>query len=101
MRYGSDLELVFLHECGGTTSTGMDHQEWFAHLTQRLISALGALLEERRLHTVDTRLRPSGSQGLLVISYQAFEEYVLPARENTPKATNSPWRADWTSAATS
>ena len=75
MRYGSDLELVFLYECDGTTSTGMDHQEWFARLTQRLISALGALLEEGRLYTVDTRLRPSGSQGLLVTSYRAFEDY--------------------------
>jgi [glutamine synthetase] adenylyltransferase / [glutamine synthetase]-adenylyl-L-tyrosine phosphorylase len=75
MRYGSDLELVFLYERDGTTSTGMDHQEWFARLAQRLIGALGALLEEGRLYTVDTRLRPSGSQGLLVTSYRAFEEY--------------------------
>ena len=75
MRYGSDLELVFLYECEGTTDAGMDHQEWFARLAQRLISALGALLEEGRLYTVDTRLRPSGSQGLLVVSYRAFEEY--------------------------
>jgi glutamate-ammonia-ligase adenylyltransferase len=104
MRYGSDLELVFLYECEGTTSTGMDYQEWFARLTQRLLSALGALLDEGRLYTVDTRLRPSGSQGLLVTSYRAFEDYhreqaapwervallrgrpayVLPAREDNP-----------------
>jgi glutamate-ammonia-ligase adenylyltransferase len=75
MRYGSDMELVFLYERDGTTSAGTDHQEWFARLAQRLISALGALLEEGRLYTVDTRLRPSGSQGLLVTSYRAFEEY--------------------------
>jgi [glutamine synthetase] adenylyltransferase / [glutamine synthetase]-adenylyl-L-tyrosine phosphorylase len=75
MRYGSDLELVFLYEQEGTTATGMDHQEWFARLAKRLISALGALLEEGRLYTVDTRLRPSGSQGLLVTSYRAFAEY--------------------------
>ena len=75
MRYGSDLELVFLYERDGTTRVGMEHQEWFARLTQRLISALGALLEEGRLYTVDTRLRPSGSQGLLVTSYRAFESY--------------------------
>jgi glutamate-ammonia-ligase adenylyltransferase len=75
MRYGSDLELVFLYERDGTTSKGLDYQEWFARLTQRLINALGVLLEEGRLYTVDTRLRPSGSQGLLVTSYQAFESY--------------------------
>ena len=75
MRYGSDLELVFLYEREGTTAAGVEHQEWFARLAQRLISALGALLEEGRLYTVDTRLRPSGSQGLLVTSYRAFAEY--------------------------
>lgn len=75
MRYGSDLELVFLYESEGATSQGMDHQEWFARLAQRLIGALGALLEEGRLYTVDTRLRPSGSQGLLVTSYRSFEAY--------------------------
>jgi glutamate-ammonia-ligase adenylyltransferase len=75
MRYGSDLELVFVYEREGTTEAGLDHQEWFARLAQRLIGALGALMEEGRLYTVDTRLRPSGSQGLLVTSYRAFAEY--------------------------
>ncbi|MGD0837683.1 MAG: bifunctional [glutamate--ammonia ligase]-adenylyl-L-tyrosine phosphorylase/[glutamate--ammonia-ligase] adenylyltransferase [Polyangia bacterium] len=75
MRYGSDLELVFLYENDGVTDKGVDHQEWFARLAQRLLSALGDLLEEGRLYIVDTRLRPSGSQGLLVTSYRAFAEY--------------------------
>ena len=75
MRYGSDLELVFLYEREGTTDKGVEHQEWFGRMAQRLLGALGALLEEGRLYVVDTRLRPSGSQGLLVTSYRAFEEY--------------------------
>jgi glutamate-ammonia-ligase adenylyltransferase len=75
MRYGSDLELVFLYQREGTTDKGVDHQEWFARLAQRLLSALGALLDEGRLYVVDTRLRPSGAQGLLVTSYRGFEEY--------------------------
>jgi [glutamine synthetase] adenylyltransferase / [glutamine synthetase]-adenylyl-L-tyrosine phosphorylase len=75
MRYGSDLELVFLYQREGMTTAGVEHQEWASRLAQRLIGALGALLEEGRLYNVDTRLRPSGSQGLLVTSYRAFEEY--------------------------
>jgi glutamate-ammonia-ligase adenylyltransferase len=75
MRYGSDLELVFLYQREGTSDKGVEHQEWFARMAQRLLGALGALLEEGRLYVVDTRLRPSGSQGLLVTSYRAFEEY--------------------------
>ena len=74
-RYGSDLDLVFLFSNPGTTSGGMDHQEWFARLAQRLINALGALMDEGRLYDVDTRLRPSGEQGLLVTSYAAFDRY--------------------------
>ena len=75
MRYGSDLELVFLYQHEGATVKGIEYQDWFSRLAQRLISALGALLEEGRLYNVDTRLRPSGSQGLLVTTYQAFENY--------------------------
>jgi glutamate-ammonia-ligase adenylyltransferase len=75
MRYGSDLELVFLYQHEGITASGIEYQDWFGRLAQRLIGALGALLEEGRLYNVDTRLRPSGSQGLLVTTYQAFEYY--------------------------
>jgi Glutamine synthetase adenylyltransferase len=75
MRYGSDLELVFLYQHEGTTAAGIDYQDWFGRLAKRLIGALGALLEEGRLYNVDTRLRPSGSQGLLVTTYQAFQDY--------------------------
>jgi glutamate-ammonia-ligase adenylyltransferase len=75
MRYGSDLDLVFLYARAGTTAGGMDHQEWFARLAQRLIGALSARLEEGQLYEVDTRLRPSGAQGMLVTSYAAFDHY--------------------------
>ncbi len=74
-RYGSDLDLVFLFSQPGTTDKGMDHQEWFARLAQRLIGAMGALLDEGRLYEVDTRLRPSGQQGLLVTTYASFDRY--------------------------
>ena len=75
MRYGSDLDLVFLYGGDGESSTGIDHREWFARASQRVISTMEALLEEGRLYRVDTRLRPSGEQGLLVTSWGAFERY--------------------------
>src|SRR5262249_60346326 len=59
----------------GESGTGVDHREWFARASQRLISAVEAMLEEGRLYHVDTRLRPSGEQGLLVTSWNAFERY--------------------------
>ncbi len=82
-RYGSDLDLVFLFTNPGQTSKGMDHQEWFARLAQRLINSLGALMDEGRLYEVDTRLRPSGAQGLLVTSYPSFAQY--------HRETAAPW----------
>jgi [glutamine synthetase] adenylyltransferase / [glutamine synthetase]-adenylyl-L-tyrosine phosphorylase len=75
MRYGSDLDLVFLYGGDGESSTGIDHREWFARASTRFISAMEAMLEEGRLYKVDTRLRPSGEQGLLVTSWSAFERY--------------------------
>ena len=75
MRYGSDLDLVFLYGGDGESSTGIDHREWFGRASVRVIAAMEAMLEEGRLYKVDTRLRPSGEQGLLVTSWSAFERY--------------------------
>jgi glutamate-ammonia-ligase adenylyltransferase len=75
MRYGSDLDLVFLYGEDGESTTGVDHREWFARASQRVIGALEAMLEEGRLYHVDTGLRPSGAQGLLVTSTGAFARY--------------------------
>jgi glutamate-ammonia-ligase adenylyltransferase len=75
MRYGSDLDLVFLYGEDGESTTGIGHQEWFGRASQRVIGALEAMLEEGRLYHVDTGLRPSGAQGLLVTSTGAFARY--------------------------
>jgi glutamate-ammonia-ligase adenylyltransferase len=75
MRYGSDVDLVFLYAGEGESSTGVSHQEWYARASQRLIGSLEAMLEEGRLYHVDTRLRPSGEQGMLVTSFKSFERY--------------------------
>ncbi len=75
MRYGSDLDLIFLYGAAGESTTGVDHQEWFARASQRFIAAMEANLEEGRLYQIDTRLRPSGEQGLLVTSWASFERY--------------------------
>jgi glutamate-ammonia-ligase adenylyltransferase len=75
MRYGSDLDLVFLYGGDGESTTGVDHREWFARASVRFISAMETMLDDGRLYKVDTRLRPSGEQGLLVTSWNAFDRY--------------------------
>ncbi|MDX1562082.1 MAG: bifunctional [glutamate--ammonia ligase]-adenylyl-L-tyrosine phosphorylase/[glutamate--ammonia-ligase] adenylyltransferase, partial [Gammaproteobacteria bacterium] len=78
--YGSDLDLVFLHDSEGETqeSTGpavIDNQRYFVRLVQRLIHFLSVQTSSGRLYEIDTRLRPSGASGLMVSSLSSFARY--------------------------
>src|SRR5690606_35386479 len=78
--YGSDLDLVFLHDSSGphqeTSGTPpLDNDRFFARLVQRLIHFLTIQTTSGRLYDVDTRLRPSGRKGLLVSSLDNFRRY--------------------------
>ena len=80
MGYGSDLDLVFLHDSRGddqTTDGGkaLDNDQFFARLGQRIIHYLTARTAAGELYEVDTRLRPSGRSGLLVSNLDAFATY--------------------------
>ena len=81
MSYGSDLDLVFLHDGGdGQEQTDgderpVDNTVFFSRLAQRMIHMLTTQTPAGRLYEVDTRLRPSGSAGLLVSSLEAFVQY--------------------------
>ena len=84
LSYGSDLDLVFLHnsrgedqETDGTKS--LDNGMFFVRLARRLTHFLTTQTASGALYEVDTRLRPSGRAGLLVTSVDAFERY---QREN-------------------
>lgn len=68
--YHSDLDLVFLYP----GSAGPGHER-YPRLAQRLMSFLQMPLREGRLYQIDTRLRPSGNQGALVIGSEAFVRY--------------------------
>ncbi len=78
--YGSDLDLVFLHDSTGTfqESDGarpLDNTRFFSRLVQRLIHFLTIQTSSGRLYEVDTRLRPSGRAGLMVSSVANFARY--------------------------
>jgi glutamate-ammonia-ligase adenylyltransferase len=70
--YHSDLDLVFLYP--GPAGSG--HERW-ARVAQRLMAFLQMPLREGRLYQIDTRLRPSGNQGVLVIGVEGFTRYHL------------------------
>ncbi|CAA0117623.1 bifunctional [glutamate--ammonia ligase]-adenylyl-L-tyrosine phosphorylase/[glutamate--ammonia-ligase] adenylyltransferase [Zhongshania aliphaticivorans] len=77
--YGSDLDLVFLHDLPSTNvSDGerpLDAGTFFTRLGQRIIHILTATTRLGDLYEVDMRLRPSGNSGLLVSSFTAFSDY--------------------------
>lgn len=80
LSYRSDLDLVFLHDAGaaGAETDGekpLEHSMFFARLARRLVHFLTTQTTSGELYEVDTRLRPSGESGLLVISVEAFEKY--------------------------
>ncbi|MEX0899670.1 MAG: bifunctional [glutamate--ammonia ligase]-adenylyl-L-tyrosine phosphorylase/[glutamate--ammonia-ligase] adenylyltransferase [Gammaproteobacteria bacterium] len=68
LAYGSDLDLVFLHDAAEDTVL-------FARLAQRIVHLLSTPTAAGPLYEVDTRLRPSGASGLLVSTIAAFESY--------------------------
>ncbi len=78
--YGSDLDLVFLHDSEGEKQhtdgeRQLDNQTFFARLAQRIVHIMATRTSAGVLYEVDTRLRPSGRSGLLVTSVNAFAEY--------------------------
>ena len=80
LSYGSDLDIVFLHNsCGAKQTTDgdkpLDNGLFFSRLVRRLVHFLTTQTGSGQLYEVDTRLRPDGRRGLLVTSTDAFERY--------------------------
>ena len=78
--YGSDLDLVFLHDSAGEVQRTagpavVDNSVFFLRLVQRLVHLLTVHSAAGRLYDVDTRLRPSGRGGLLVQALDGFRQY--------------------------
>lgn len=77
--YGSDLDLVFLHDAASQGYTdgnkSIDNGVFFTRLGQRIIHILNTMTPSGQLYEVDMRLRPSGNSGLLVSSLKAFRDY--------------------------
>ena len=80
LSYGSDLDIVFLHNSHGESrmtdgDKPLDNTMFFARLVKRLVLFLTTQTGSGQLYEIDTRLRPDGHKGLLVTSTDAFERY--------------------------
>lgn len=68
--YGSDLDLIFLYD-----GERDDDAEHYGRAARRIVRLLSMPDASGPGYEVDTRLRPSGAQGLLVTSLRGFKAY--------------------------
>ncbi len=71
--YGSDLDLVFVAErgSGNETETRLSLGRWLGSM----VRILSTLSRDGQLYRVDLRLRPSGREGDLVVTFDALQSY--------------------------
>ena len=78
LNFSSDIDLIFTFPENGQTEGGprsVDNDRFFIQLARKLIKALGEPTADGIVYRVDMRLRPFGSQGPLVLSFDALHEY--------------------------
>ncbi|MES2987242.1 MAG: glutamine-synthetase adenylyltransferase, partial [Pseudomonadota bacterium] len=79
LTHASDLDLIYLFtgdyaaESDGPKPLGA--VMYYNRLAQRVSAALSVATAAGPLYEIDTRLRPSGAQGPLVVSLDAFDRY--------------------------
>jgi glutamate-ammonia-ligase adenylyltransferase len=87
--YGSDLDVIFLFD-PDAAPPGVDPHEHFARLAQRVTRWISTPHHRGPGYELDTRLRPSGSQGTLVTSLGAFARY-HGASDERSSSTAAAW----------
>jgi len=80
MTFNSDLDLVFVYDVPqddqrSDGERGFTAPVYYNRMVQRFVNAMTTLEREGRLYNVDTRLRPSGKDGPLAVSFAGFEKY--------------------------
>jgi glutamate-ammonia-ligase adenylyltransferase len=79
LTHASDLDLIYLfsggHEGESDGAKPLRATDYFNRLAPRVGAALSVPTAAGRLYDVDTRLRPSGIDGLLAISLDTFADY--------------------------
>jgi glutamate-ammonia-ligase adenylyltransferase len=78
LSYGSDLDLVFVYDDEDERAS-----EVYAALVRKLINWLTVKTGESDLYEIDTALRPNGSSGLLVTSFESYSRYQQQRGSNT------------------
>ncbi|HEX9948368.1 MAG TPA: bifunctional [glutamine synthetase] adenylyltransferase/[glutamine synthetase]-adenylyl-L-tyrosine phosphorylase [Allosphingosinicella sp.] len=79
LTHASDLDLVYLfsgtHEAESDGPRPLRATDYFNRLAPRVTAALSVPTASGPLYDVDTRLRPSGTDGMLAVSLESFARY--------------------------
>ena len=79
LTHASDLDIIYLHTAAPDGSSDgrkpLGPNDYFNRLANRVTAALSVPTAAGPLYDVDTRLRPEGAKGMLVVSLDAFERY--------------------------
>jgi [glutamine synthetase] adenylyltransferase / [glutamine synthetase]-adenylyl-L-tyrosine phosphorylase len=73
--YGSDYDLIFIHESSGLCPDKSTATRYFHHVVQEMIKVGSTRDGEKTLAPIDPRLRPAGSKSLLSCSLSSAVEY--------------------------
>ncbi len=77
LNFSSDIDLVFAFEQDGQFDDrrGTSYQEFYLRVCRDLVKVIGSQTEDGFVYRVDTRLRPFGDAGPLVMSFDAMDIY--------------------------
>ena len=79
LTHASDLDLIFLftgdHSAESDGARPLGATQYYNRLTARIVTALSVPTAAGPLYEVDTRLRPSGTQGPLAVTFESFRKY--------------------------
>ncbi|MFO7714842.1 bifunctional [glutamate--ammonia ligase]-adenylyl-L-tyrosine phosphorylase/[glutamate--ammonia-ligase] adenylyltransferase [Desulfosarcina sp.] len=78
LNFSSDVDLIFTFPASGETRGGrrpLTNEAFFTRLCRHLIQAIGENTTDGFVFRVDTRLRPYGDGGPLVMNFDHMEDY--------------------------
>jgi len=77
LNYSSDIDLIFAYEDDGVLADkkATTYAEFYTRLARTLVKVLDSSTADGFVFRVDTRLRPFGESGPLVMSFEGMEQY--------------------------
>lgn len=77
LNVSSDIDLIFAYDEEGETNgrVVISNQEYFSHMVKKIITIIDEVTADGFVFRVDIRLRPFGTEGVIVSSLNALESY--------------------------